>query len=285
MPEDLRGGRRSGAGGEDDVTAHAAPSAAAKRRLGLTARDLRIAYGAVEAIHGVSLSVRPGTLTALVGANGAGKTTLLKGLMGLLPLTGGTVEVGPETGESVDIGPLPAHKVARHGVALVPEGREVLASMSVEENLETGGFLIRGRQARRARIQEVMARFPRLQERRTQLAGTLSGGEQQMLAIARALMTSPRLLLLDEPSLGLAPVIVRQVIEMIEGIRTDGSTILLVEQNTRIAMSLADYVYVLDGGRVAAEGTPAELESSQKLQSIYLGGPGARGGAREEGKT
>jgi branched-chain amino acid transport system ATP-binding protein len=281
MPDDLHGGRRSGAADATDVSA--APAGEA-RRLGLTARDVRIAYGAVEAVHGVSLSVRPGTLTALVGANGAGKTTLLKGLMGLLALTGGSVEVGdPEAGDTVEIGHLPAYKVARHGVALVPEGREVLASMSVEENLDTGGFLIRGRQARRERVREVMERFPRLHERRTQLAGTLSGGEQQMLAIGRALMTSPRLLLLDEPSLGLAPVIVRQVVEMIEGIRAEGATILLVEQNTRIAMSMADYVYVLDGGRVALEGTPAELEGSDNLQSIYLGGHTARRGAREEG--
>jgi branched-chain amino acid transport system ATP-binding protein len=242
--------------------------------IGLRAERVRISYGAVEVLHGVSVVARPGSVTALVGVNGAGKTTLMKGLMGLLAREGEiTLSDGAKTHR---IDRLRGHQVARLGVSLVPEGRGMLPDMTVAENLETGGYLLRGRQARRARVDEMMQRLPRLGERRDQLAGTLSGGEQQMLAIGRALMSAPRLLLLDEPSLGLAPVIIRDVVEMIEGIARQGTTIMLVEQNTRIALRLASYVYVIENGRVGFEGTPEQLSESADLASLYLGGTAGR---------
>jgi branched-chain amino acid transport system ATP-binding protein len=254
---------------------------AARDPLGVRGTDIRIRYGPIEAIHGISIDVRASALTAIVGPNGAGKSTLLKGIMGLLPKAGGTVELTSAAGEPVvAITKLPAYRVARHGVALVPEGREVLARMTVWENLDMGGYQLSARD-RGARTAELLERFPRLGERRDQYAGTLSGGEQQMLAIARALVSRPRLLLLDEPSLGLAPVIIRAVTDFITEIKEQGTTIVLVEQNTQLAMALADYVYVIDGGAVALEGPPSSLVSGEELQRVYLQSERASGKAEK----
>jgi branched-chain amino acid transport system ATP-binding protein len=247
--------------------------------IGVRGTDVRIRYGPIEAVHGISVDIRAGGLTAIVGPNGAGKSTLLKGIMGLLPKAGGTIELTAADGKAVAaITKLAAYRVARQGVSLVPEGREVLARMTVWENLDIGGYQLPARE-RRVRTDELFERFPRLAERRDQYAGTLSGGEQQMLAIARALVARPRLLLLDEPSLGLAPVIVRTVTDLISEIKQQGTTIALVEQNTKLALELADYVYVISGGSVALSGTPEKLGSGEELRRVYLQSERERGKA------
>jgi branched-chain amino acid transport system ATP-binding protein len=233
----------------------------------LAVRNLHVGYGKVEAVHDLSLDVAPGTIVSVIGPNGAGKTTLLAALMGLLPARGELVYVGA-----------PAHRltveqrVAR-GLILVPERRELFAAMSVADNLELGGFqrARSGERGWRTTLTEVYTRFPRLEERRDQLAGTLSGGERQMLAMGRALMGKPKLLMLDEPSLGLAPLIVREIFNIIAGLRASGVSILLVEQNARAALQVSDYGYVLETGELAMEGPSAELAANPRVAATYLG--------------
>ena len=223
-----------------------------------------VSYGKVEAVRDVSLSMQPGSIVTVIGANGAGKTTLLNALMGILP-SGGTVSFDGTAlaGDAIE------ERVAM-GMALVPERRELFGSMTVDDNLVLGGF--RTTAAERAQsLAQVFARFPRLQERRRQLAGTLSGGERQMLAMGRALMGRPRLLMLDEPSLGLAPLIVRDIFEIIVGLRKTGVSILLVEQNARAALQVADHAYVMELGEITARGPAAELAADPRIVESYLG--------------
>ena len=233
----------------------------------LVVRRVTVAYGKVEAVHDVSMSVAPGTIVSVIGPNGAGKTTLLGAIMGLLPSRGDIDCLGtPAATLSVE------ERVAR-GLILVPERRELFAAMSVADNLELGAFqrARRGDRDRKATLAEVYHRFPRLSERRDQLAGTLSGGERQMLAMGRALMGKPKLLMLDEPSLGLAPLIVREIFSIIAALRLTGVSILLVEQNARAALQVSDYGYVLESGELAMEGASAMLAANPRVAATYLG--------------
>jgi branched-chain amino acid transport system ATP-binding protein len=233
----------------------------------LEVRDLAVAYGKVEALHRASLRVAAGSIVTVIGPNGAGKTTMLCALMGLLPSTGGITYLG-ESLEGVEV----EERVER-GLCLVPERRELFAEMSVEDNLRLGAF---PRYRRRepgiaGDLADVYHRFPRLEERRMQLAGTLSGGERQMLALGRALMARPRVLMLDEPSLGLAPIIVREIFQIIASLRATGVSILLIEQNARAALQVADYGYVLETGEIVLEGAAAELARNPRVVETYLG--------------
>ncbi len=230
----------------------------------LKVSGLSAGYGGLTVVHGVDLSVEPGSLTVLVGANGAGKTTLLKAIAGVIANDGAVTF----DGEDITCASVSA-RVAK-GLALVPEGRHLFPDMTVEENIELGGFLVAGGERRR-RIDKVMQLFPRLAERRRQHAGTMSGGEQQMLAIGRALVSQPRLLLLDEPSLGLAPKIVAELFKIVRDINASGTSVLLVEQNVRQAMRIATYSYVLERGSIAAEGTGQRLLQSDIIRQSYLG--------------
>ena len=233
----------------------------------LDVRHLHVAYGKVEAVHDISLTVEHGSIVTVIGPNGAGKTTLLGALMGLLPTRGELAYLGaPAHALSVE------QRVAR-GLILVPERRELFAAMSVADNLELGGFqrARNGERGWRDTQDEVYQRFPRLKERRDQLAGTLSGGERQMLAMGRALMGKPKLLMLDEPSLGLAPLMVREVFNIIAGLHASGVSILLVEQNARAALQVSDYGYVLETGELALEGPSAELAANPRVAATYLG--------------
>ncbi len=224
-----------------------------------------VAYGRVEAVREISLTVQEGAIVAILGPNGAGKTTLLSAVMGVLPIRGGASFRGrPLARRSIE------ERVA-DGMALVPEKRELFVTMSVEDNLRLGGFRRRGTPGFATTLDRMWALFPRLAERRSQLAGTLSGGERQMLATARALMSAPRLLMLDEPSLGLAPLIVRDVFRVVADLRRDGVSVLLVEQNARAALELADYAYVLENGAVVLEGPAAELRRDSRVVATYLG--------------
>jgi branched-chain amino acid transport system ATP-binding protein len=228
---------------------------------------IRMSYGAVEAVKGVSLTVRRGEVVTLIGANGAGKSTLLKGIVGLHPLDGGRVLVN-----GADCASVPSHGRVGLGMALSPEGRGVFADQTVRDNLVLGAFAQRSDGAKcKALLDREFARFPRLKERETQFAGTLSGGEQQMLAISRALMSDPKLLLLDEPSLGLAPRIIGDIFRTIRELRDTGLTILLVEQMANQALAIADRAYVLETGKVTCEGTGAELLRDPKVRAAYLG--------------
>ncbi len=244
----------------------AAASAAQPARL-LAVRDLCVAYGKVEALHHANIQVDEGQIVTVIGPNGAGKTTMLAAIMGVLPSRGeiqfrGAVEHSPEV----------EHMVAR-GMNLVPEKRALFGEMSVEDNLVLGAFqrYREGHRDHHATLDEVYGLFPRLKERRTQLAGTLSGGERQMLAVGRALMARPRLLMLDEPSLGLAPLIVREIFHIIAELRSRGVAILLVEQNARAALQVADYAYVLETGEIAMEGPADELADDPRVIETYLG--------------
>jgi branched-chain amino acid transport system ATP-binding protein len=232
----------------------------------LEVRDLKVAYGGIVAVKGISLSVARGEIVTLIGANGAGKTSTLKAIVGLVPMAGGSIRVFER-----DVRGTPTHRIVSEGVALVPEGRAIFANMSVRENLELGSFLKRDAKARAERLERCIRLFPRLGERIEQDGGTLSGGEQQMLAIARALMSDPKLILLDEPSLGLAPKLVAQIFESIQEIAKTGITILLVEQNTRLALETADRAYVLVTGEVALDGTSAELREDPRIRAAYFG--------------
>ncbi len=235
----------------------------------LRLEDVHAQYGAIVALHGVSIDVREGELVALVGANGAGKSTLLSTIAGVLRPHQGRIEF---RGESL-VGLVP-ERIVRRGLAMVPENREIFPALTVEENLRLGAYIRKDRDEFQADLEHMFALFPILQERFAQRAGTLSGGEQQQLAIARALMSHPDLLMLDEPSLGLAPKIVEQVFELIQHLHEDGMTILLVEQNVSLSLEIADRAYVLNMGAVQAAGTPAELRENVDLASVYLGGVG-----------
>jgi len=233
----------------------------------LDVRDLCVAYGKVEAVHRVGLQVEQGRIVTVIGPNGAGKTTLLAALMGMLPARGSVNYAGEE------IMRVEAERRVSRGLCLVPERRELFAAMTVEDNLTLGAF---HRYRKRDKtvgedFERVYQLFPRLQERRRQMAGTLSGGERQMLALGRALMSRPRLLMLDEPSLGLAPLIVRDIFRVIAGLRDKGVSILLVEQNARAALQVADYGYVLETGEIVVEGPSAELASNPRVIESYLG--------------
>ena len=233
----------------------------------LDVRHLHVAYGKVEAVHDVSLTVERGSIVTVIGPNGAGKTTLLGALMGLLPSRGELAYLGTQAHAlSVE------QRVAR-GLILVPERRELFAAMSVADNLELGGFqrARSGERGWRSTQDEIYQRFPRLKERRDQLAGTLSGGERQMLAMGRALMGKPKLLMLDEPSLGLAPRMVREIFNIIAELHASGVSILLVEQNARAALHVSDYGYVLETGELALEGPSAELAANPRVAATYLG--------------
>ena len=227
--------------------------------------DINVYYGSIHAIKGVSFEVKQGEIVTLIGANGAGKSTTLNTISGLLHSKTGQISFMGE-----DLTKTPCHKVVSKGLALVPEGRRVFLQMTVQENLEMGAF-IRGK-ANQDDLEHVFQRFPRLKERRKQVAGTLSGGEQQMLAMGRALMSHPKLLMLDEPSMGLAPILVEQIFDIIKELHKDGTTILLVEQNARAALEVADRGYVLETGKIVTSGTGIELLDSPAIKKAYLGG-------------
>ena len=233
----------------------------------LEVKDINVYYGAIHAIKGISLAVEEGEIVTLIGANGAGKSTTLRTISGLLK---------PKTGEikflGKNIAGMPAHKIVREGISQVPEGRRIFAEMTVQENLELGAFTRTDKDEIQNDFKMVFGRFPRLEERRLQLAGTLSGGEQQMLAMGRALMSRPRLLLLDEPSMGLAPLLIREIFSIIADINKTGTTVLLVEQNANMALSIANRAYVLETGRITISGDAKELAASEDIRKAYLGG-------------
>ncbi|WP_312260056.1 ABC transporter ATP-binding protein [Limnohabitans sp.] len=231
----------------------------------LNVQGLKSGYGVVEVLRGVDLKVMPGELVALLGSNGAGKTTLNLTLSGLLATRAGQVQF-----DGQDITAMHYQKVVTHGLIQVPEGRKVFPNLSVHENLELGAFT-RGRERRAQNLDKVYETFPRLKERVAQLAGTLSGGEQQMLAIGRGLMAEPRLLILDEPSLGLSPLLVEELFALISQLRSSGLAILLVEQNVGQSLDIADRAYVMENGQIRFTGTPAELLASDTLRQAYLG--------------
>ena len=233
----------------------------------LSAEDVGVSYGRMEAVRGVSIALQPGQIVTVIGSNGAGKTTLLAALMGLLPCRGRIIYDG------TDLRHLATEDRVERGLVLVPERRELFGEMTVADNLVLGAYARHaGRADLRRRLDEVYARFPQLAERSRQYAGTLSGGERQMLALGRALMSRPRLLMLDEPSLGLAPLIVREIFHLIAGLRELGVSILLVEQNARAALESADYAYVLETGEIGAQGPAAELMHDPRVSATYLGG-------------
>ena len=233
----------------------------------LELEDVKVSYGGIKALRGISLRVFPGEIVAMIGANGAGKTTTLKTIMGLLPLASGAMKLA---GRSLAADA--TEKRVADGISLVPEGRAIFPNLTVRENLELGAYLHRDAKTMRETIEDVTKLFPRLGERMKQEGGTLSGGEQQMLAIGRALMARPQLLLLDEPSLGIAPKLVQQIFHAIAEIAKSGVTILVVEQNTRIALATSHRAYVLRTGEIALEGDAKELASNAEIQAAYLGG-------------
>ena len=232
----------------------------------LKAEDLNVYYGPIHAVKGVSFEVKEGEIVTLIGANGAGKSTTLKTVSGLMRSRGGRIEFMDKS-----IASTPAHKIVELGLAHVPEGRRIFTRMTVEENLDMGAFIKKNANVEQDK-ERVFEQFPRLKERRRQIAGTLSGGEQQMLAMGRALMSSPKLLMLDEPSMGLAPILVEQVFDIITALHKAGTTILLVEQNAEMALSVADRAYVMETGRITLSGTGKELAASEEVQKAYLGG-------------
>jgi branched-chain amino acid transport system ATP-binding protein len=232
----------------------------------LKVNDINVYYGAIHAIKGVSFEVNDGEIVTLIGANGAGKTTTLNTVSGLLHSKTGSIEFMEQSMAGV-----PAHKIISRGLALVPEGRRVFLQMTVEENLEMGGYT-QAASSIAPGLDRVYEQFPRLKERRRQIAGTLSGGEQQMLAMGRALMSNPKLLMLDEPSMGLAPILVDQIFEIIQSLHKAGTTILLVEQNAQMALSVADRGYVLETGKIVSTGTGKDLLNDEAVKKAYLGG-------------
>lgn len=232
----------------------------------LDIQELEVSYGAIRALRGISFKVEAGQVVTLIGANGAGKSTSLNAISGLLPKQKGRVIFDDQ-----DITRRRADQISAGGLVQVPEGRQVIAPMTVQENLQVGAHSRRDTEAIEQDIEAVFKRFPRLKERRRQKAGSLSGGEQQMLAVGRALMMQPRLLMLDEPSMGLAPILVNEVFSIIADIKSEGKTILLVEQNARKALQIADYAYVLERGTIAHHGAAAELREDQAIIAAYLG--------------
>ena len=232
----------------------------------LEIKDLNVFYGAVHALKGISLTVADGELVSLIGANGAGKTTTLHAISGLLPAASGSIML-----DGTDLQKVPASTIIRLGMSHVPEGRHVFARMTVEENLRMGAYIIRDQWKIADSLDRVYAHFPRLQERRRQLAGTLSGGEQQMLATGRALMTNPKIVLMDEPSMGLSPLLVKEIFDIIQGLHKSGITILLVEQNAKMALAVSDRAYVLETGTISMEGPASSLAADDRVRKAYLG--------------
>ena len=233
----------------------------------LKVENLSVRYGMIEAIRNISFEVNDGEIVTLIGANGAGKTTTLQTISGLLKPASRAVYL-----DGQDITKIPPHKIVTMGLAQVPEGRRVFAQMSVIENLELGAYYRKDRNGIETDMKNVFELFPRLEERKNQLAGTLSGGEQQMLAMGRALMAKPKIMLMDEPSMGLSPLLVREIFRIIEDINQQGTTVLLVEQNAKMALGIADRAYVLETGKITLEGTGAELAASEQVRKAYLGG-------------
>lgn len=233
----------------------------------LSVNDIHVSYGAIAAVKGLSLEVREGEIVTLIGSNGAGKSTTLRTISGLLSPKSGSITFGGE-----DITGMPGHEVVAKGICQSPEGRRIFPRMTVEENLDLGAFLRKDNAAVKADREMVLDLFPRLKERISQKAGTMSGGEQQMLAVGRALMGKPKLLILDEPSMGLAPVLVDLIFETIAKIRDNGTTVLLVEQNALAALRIADHAYVLESGHLSLEGDAKELATDQRVINAYLGG-------------
>jgi branched-chain amino acid transport system ATP-binding protein len=234
----------------------------------LSVSDLAVSYGAVPAVAGVSLEIFPGEIRVILGANGAGKTTIIKTLLGLLRPRRGEARFAGEH----DLLRLKPHQIRRLGIAWVPEGRQLWNTLSVIDNLRMGGFAEKDANAVERRVEEMFERFPRLRERREQVAGSLSGGEQQMVAIARALVAGPKLLLMDEPSLGLAPLVVRDVFRLVREINAMGISILMVEQNARQALRVASWAYLLEVGAIVDSGPVSEIASHRRIQAIFLGG-------------
>ena len=232
----------------------------------LSLRDLHIHYGGIKAVKGISLHVEAGELVTLIGANGAGKTTVLKAIAGLLKPASGAIMY-----EGSNIAGTPTYQIATKGLALVPEGRGVFPGLTIEENLQMGAYTRADRSAIADDIEHKFGLFPRLKERAKQTAGTLSGGEQQMLAISRALMSRPKLLLLDEPSMGLAPIMVQKIFEVVRDVSRSGVTVLLIEQNARLALTISQRAYVMDGGLITLEGQSATLLSDPRVREAYLG--------------
>ena len=233
---------------------------------GLEIEDVYTAYDKADVLEGVSLSVAPGRITCLLGANGSGKTTLMRSILGLTPPRAGRIRL-----DGADITRLPTHKVIAAGLACIPEGRKVFPKLTVEENLRVGAYQERSEAVTRERLAEIWRIFPRLAERRMQLAGTMSGGEQAMVSIGRSLMRAPRLLLIDEPSLGLSPLLVKENFNIIRAINERGITVFLVEQNVHQTLAIAHYGYVLSKGRVVAAGTPQELADRTEVREAYFG--------------
>lgn len=233
----------------------------------LKVTDLNVYYGMIHAIKGISFNVEEGEIVSLIGANGAGKTTILHSVSGLIRSASGTVEFMDK-----NITHTAADKIVKLGLGHVPEGRRVFQQLTVNENLDMGAYAVKDKAAVKEEYERVMELFPRLKERRKQLAGTLSGGEQQMLAIGRALMSKPKMLLLDEPSMGLAPIVVMDIFDIIETCNKEGTTILLVEQNAKMALSISDRAYVLETGNIVMEGKASDLLNDDKVKKAYLGG-------------
>ena len=231
----------------------------------LKVQDMNVYYGAIHAIKGISFDVNEGEVVTLIGANGAGKTTTLQTVSGLLRSKTGSIEFMGE-----NISHIPAHKLVERGLVQVPEGRRIFLQMTVQENLDMGAFTAKGDSS--AAMESIFEQFPRLKERRRQIAGTLSGGEQQMLAIGRALMSKPKLMMLDEPSMGLSPILVEFVFDIVRDLHQQGVTILLVEQNAQMALSVADRAYVMETGTITLSGTGKELAESEAVKKAYLGG-------------
>ena len=232
----------------------------------LEIKDLEVYYGMIQAIKGVSFDVNEGEVIALIGANGAGKTTILHTITGLLSPKKGSVMF-----EGQDITKIPAHKIVSLGMAHVPEGRRVFAQMSVYQNLKMGAYTRSSKEEIEASLETVYKRFPRLEERKNQIAGTLSGGEQQMLAMGRALMSKPKIILMDEPSMGLSPILVNETLDIIQSVSAMGTTVLLVEQNAKKALSIADRAYVLETGKIVTSGVAKELMNDDTIKKAYLG--------------
>lgn len=232
----------------------------------LEVKNLEVNYGVIKALKGISFEVNEGEIISLIGANGAGKTTTLQTVSGILPVAGGSICF-----DGTDITKVPAHKIVKMGISQVPEGRRVFSQLSVLENLKMGAFIRNDKSAIEEDLQNIYKRFPRLEERKNQLAGTLSGGEQQMLAMGRALMSRPKIVLLDEPSMGLSPLLVSEIFDIIKDINESGTTVLLVEQNAKKALSISDRAYVLETGNVALSGKASELINDDTIKKAYLG--------------
>ncbi len=232
----------------------------------LEIKDLSVNYGMISALKGISFEVNKGEVIALIGANGAGKTTTLHTLTGLIPAKSGSIMFN-----GVELTKTPAHKIVKMGMAHVPEGRRIFQQLSVLDNLKLGAFIRKDKENFNADLEKIYKRFPRLEERKSQIAGTLSGGEQQMLAMGRALMSNPDIILMDEPSMGLSPIMVSEIFDIIQSIRKDGTTVLLVEQNAKKALAISDRAYVLETGKIVLSGNAADLINDESVKKAYLG--------------